>query len=65
VSDEKGNYSLSNVIPGSYDIVVELPDGVYVVERTLSVSEAKAYSLSLATVPPIMSRRRCWLWTSP
>ena len=51
VSDEKGNYSLSNVIPGSYDIVVELPDGVYVVERTLSVSEAKAYSLSLATVP--------------
>ena len=36
---------------GPYDIVVELPDGVYVVERTLSVSEAKAYSLSLATVP--------------
>jgi hypothetical protein len=50
-TDEKGNFTLTNIIPGSYDIVVELPDGVFVVERTLSVSEAKAYSLSLATVP--------------
>ena len=50
-TDEKGNFSLTNIVPGSYDIVVELPDGVFVVERTLSVSEAKAYSLSLATVP--------------
>ncbi len=50
-TDEKGNFSLGNLSPGSYDIVVELPDGVYVVERTLSISEAKAYSLSLATVP--------------
>lgn len=50
-TDEKGNFSLTNLAPGSYDIVVELADGVFVVERTLSVSEAKAYSLSLATVP--------------
>ena len=50
-TDPKGNYSLSNLAPGSYDIVVELAEGVYVVERILSVSEAKAYSLSLATVP--------------
>ena len=50
-TDEKGNFTLTNIVPGSYDIVVELPDGVFVVERTLSVSEPKAYSLSLATVP--------------
>jgi Carboxypeptidase regulatory-like domain len=50
-ADEKGNYSISNLKPGSYDIVVEVSDGVFVVERTLSISEAKAYSLSLATVP--------------
>jgi len=50
-TDEKGNFSLANLSPGSYDIVVELPDGIFVVERTLSISEAKAYSLSLATVP--------------
>jgi hypothetical protein len=50
-SDEKGNFSMSNVPPGSYDIVVEMPDGVFLVERTLSISEPKAYSLSLATVP--------------
>jgi hypothetical protein len=50
-SDAKGNFSIPNLAPGSYDIVVEMPDGVYLVERTLSISEAKAYSLSLATVP--------------
>ncbi len=50
-TDDKGNFSLGNLSPGSYDVVVELPDGVFVVERTLSISEAKAYSLSLATVP--------------
>ena len=50
-ADEKGNFSIANLRPGSYDIVVEVADGVYVVERTLSISEAKAYSLSLATVP--------------
>jgi carboxypeptidase family protein len=50
-TDEKGNFSMSNLAPGSYDLVVELPDGVFLVERTLSISEPKAYSLSLATVP--------------
>lgn len=50
-ADEKGNYSIPNLKPGSYDLVVEVADGVYVVERTLSISEPKDYSLSLATVP--------------
>lgn len=50
-SDPKGNFSLSNLVPGSYDIVVELADGIYVVERIMSISQAKTYSLSLATVP--------------
>jgi len=50
-TDPKGNFSLSNLVPGSYDIVVELADGIYVVERVLSISQAKTYSLSLATVP--------------
>ena len=36
---------------GAYDIFVELPDGVYLVERTFSVTEPKSYPLSLATVP--------------
>ncbi len=49
-TDEKGNYSLSHLQPGSYDIVVETADGVFVVERTLSITEPKAYGLSLATV---------------
>jgi hypothetical protein len=30
---------------------VEMPDGIYVVEKTLAISEAKSYGLSLATVP--------------
>ena len=50
-TDPKGNFSLSNLVPGSYDIVVELADGIYVVERIMSISQAKTYSLSLATVP--------------
>ncbi|HEV8335060.1 MAG TPA: carboxypeptidase-like regulatory domain-containing protein [Candidatus Polarisedimenticolia bacterium] len=50
-TDEKGDFALPSIVPGSYDIVVELPDGVYVVERTLSISEARAYTLSLAAVP--------------
>jgi len=50
-TDEKGRFSLNHLAPGSYDIVVEVADGVYLVERTLSVAEAKTYSLSLATVP--------------
>lgn len=50
-TDPKGNFSLTNLVPGSYDIVVELADGVFVVERILSISQAKTYSLSLATVP--------------
>jgi hypothetical protein len=50
-SDERGDFTLANLPPGSYDIVVELSDGVYVVERTLSISEARVYSLSLAAVP--------------
>jgi hypothetical protein len=50
-TDEKGDFALPSIVPGSYDIVVELPDGVYVVEKTLSISEARAYSLSLAAVP--------------
>ncbi len=50
-TDQKGNFHLSNLVPGSYDIVVEVADGMYVVERVLSISQAKTYSLSLATVP--------------
>ena len=50
-TDAKGSYSISHITPGSYDVVVELPDGIYVVEKTLAISEPKAYGLSLATVP--------------
>ena len=50
-TDAKGNYSISHMSPGSYDIVVEMPDGVFVVEKSLGVTEAKTYGLSLATVP--------------
>ncbi len=50
-TDPKGNFSLKNLALGSYDIVVELRDGIFVVERILSISQAKTYSLSLATVP--------------
>ena len=50
-ADERGNYSLQHLAPGSYDIVVEVADGVFLVERTLSITEPKDYSLSLATVP--------------
>ncbi len=50
-TDAKGGYSISHIILGSYDLVVEMPDGIYVVEKTLAISEAKPYGLSLATVP--------------
>ncbi|MCI0658059.1 MAG: carboxypeptidase-like regulatory domain-containing protein [Acidobacteria bacterium] len=50
-TDAKGNYSISHITLGSYDVVVEMPDGIYVVEKTLAISEAKPYGLSLATVP--------------
>lgn len=49
-TDEKGNYDLNFLPPGTYDLVVELPDGVFIVDRTLSIPEAKAYELSLSTV---------------
>lgn len=49
-TDEKGKYDLNFLPPGSYDLVVELPEGVFVVERTLSIPEAKAYELSMSTV---------------
>jgi hypothetical protein len=50
-ADERGNYSVQHLAPGSYDIVVEVADGVFLVERTLSITESKVYALSLATVP--------------
>ena len=50
-TDEKGSYSISHITLGSYDLVVELPDGIYVVEKSLGLTEAKTYGLSLATVP--------------
>ena len=40
-ADERGNYTLQHLAPGSYDIVVELADGVFLVERTLSITEPK------------------------
>ena len=50
-TDVKGNFSIAHIAPGSYDIVVEATDGIFVVEKTLALSEAKSYGLSLATVP--------------
>jgi len=50
-TDEKGSFSLGHLALGSYDVLVELSDGVYLVERTFNVTEAKSYPLSLATVP--------------
>jgi len=50
-TDAKGNFSISHITLGSYDVVVELTDGVYLVEKTLGITEAKTYGLSLATVP--------------
>ena len=50
-TDAKGNYSISHITLGSYDVVVEVADGVYIVEKTLGFTEAKTYGLSLATVP--------------
>src|SRR5262245_43564619 len=50
-TDVKGGYSISHMTPGSYDLVVEMPDGVYVVEKSLAITEPKTYGLSLATVP--------------
>ena len=50
-ADERGNYTLQHLEPGTYDIVVEVEDGVFLVERTLSITEPKDYALSLATVP--------------
>jgi len=50
-TDAKGNYSITHMALGSYDVVVEVPDGVYVVDKSLGITEAKSYGLSLATVP--------------
>jgi hypothetical protein len=50
-TDSKGAYTISNIALGSYDIVVEVSDGIFVVEKTLGVTEAKTYGLSLANVP--------------
>jgi hypothetical protein len=50
-TDVKGGFSISHIALGSYDIVVEGADGVFVVEKTLALTEPKAYGLSLATVP--------------
>ncbi|HEV8376442.1 MAG TPA: carboxypeptidase-like regulatory domain-containing protein [Candidatus Polarisedimenticolia bacterium] len=50
-TDGRGYYSISNVSLGSYDVVVEVSDGAFLVEKTLGITEAKTYSLSLATVP--------------
>ena len=50
-TDAKGNYSISHMTLGSYDLVVEMPDGVFVVEKSLGITESKTYGLSLATVP--------------
>jgi len=50
-TDAKGSFSISHITLGSYDVVVEVPDGVYIVEKTLGFTEAKTYGLSLATVP--------------
>ncbi|PYQ12998.1 MAG: hypothetical protein DMH00_05110 [Acidobacteria bacterium] len=50
-ADERGNYAINGIALGSYDIVVEMPEGVYLVEKTLGITQAKSYGLSLATVP--------------
>lgn len=50
-TDAKGSYTISNIALGSYDIVVEVADGIFVVEKTLGITEAKTYGLSLANVP--------------
>ena len=50
-TDAKGSYSISHMTLGSYDLVVEMPDGVFVVEKSMGITEAKTYGLSLATVP--------------
>jgi hypothetical protein len=50
-TDTKGNFSISHITLGSYDVVVEMSDGIFVVEKTLGITEAKTYGLSLATVP--------------
>ena len=50
-TDEKGSYSISGISLGNYEIVVEMSDGVYLVEKPLALSEAKSYALSLANVP--------------
>jgi hypothetical protein len=50
-ADEKGNFRLTHIVPGSYDLVVELADGVFVVERTMAITGARTYHISLATVP--------------
>jgi hypothetical protein len=50
-TDEKGNYSISGISLGNYEIVVEMSDGVYLVEKPLALGEAKPYGLSLANVP--------------
>ncbi len=50
-TDEKGAYSISGISPGDYEIVVEVGDGVFLVEKPLALTEAKPYGLSLANVP--------------
>jgi len=50
-SDAKGEYSITGISLGNYELVVEVSDGVYVVEKPLALTEAKSYGLSLANVP--------------
>jgi hypothetical protein len=57
-ADEKGAYSIKGLVLGNYDILVELPDGVFLVERTIGLTEAKVYPLSLATVPSANVEKR-------
>ena len=59
-TDEKGAYSISGISLGNYEIVVEMSDGVYLVEKPLALTEAKPYALSLANVPSenVEKRRR-------
>lgn len=45
---ENGSYELSGLVEGRYDIAVQLGNGLYVVNRILSVAENESYALSLA-----------------
>jgi hypothetical protein len=50
-TDEKGAFSISGISLGNYEIVVEVDDGVFLVEKPIALTEAKPYGLSLANVP--------------